>query len=194
MEAQGIVDESRRVMNRAFESTVSEVNKLLTGKASSELIENIQVAIDEEVQMRILDVAVINTPDPRTIIVQPWDKMILKNIEKAIQAANIGINPSIQGNLVRCPVPELSLERRQELFKRAQSIGESGHISIRTARQNAMNGLKELEVPEDELKLLEKTVQKITDEFNLKIKQHLVNKEIEWLPPTSKKKRKKKRP
>lgn len=197
MEARGIIDKARAEMSKALECTISEVNKLLTAKASSELVENIQVELGEGVKMKILDIAMINVSDPLTITVQPWDKGILKNVQKAIQTANIGINPSIQGNFVRCPIPGLSLERRQELFKRAQSLGETGHISIRTARHTAMNSIKELEISKDELKRFEKEVQKVTDDFNKKITQHLVNKEIEWLPPTAvttkKQKRKKNR-
>jgi ribosome recycling factor len=117
--------------------------------------------------MRIKDVAAVTTPDPRTIQIQPWDKGSLKPIEKAILSANIGLNPAVDGMTIRCNIPEMSRERRQDLAKVANTMAEEGRISVRGIRRDTLEvlkkGQKAGEISEDELKRLEKDVQKLTD-------------------------------
>jgi ribosome recycling factor len=135
--------------------------------------------------MPIRDIAAITTPDARSIQIQPWDKTVIKDMEKALQKANLGINPVIDGALVRLHIPELSKERRQDLAKVAHKHAEDGRISVRQARRNAMDALKvsekEESLSEDEVKRVEKEIQKTTDDYVEKINKALTHKEEELL-------------
>ena len=131
--------------------------------------------------MGLKECAAVTTPDAKTISVQPWDKSILKDIEKAIQNANLGLNP-IADNGLRIPVPELTGERRQELVKTAGTIAEDGKIRIRQIRRDAIAQLKDAQkegFSEDDLKRAEKEVQKEHDDFIQKIADALTKKEAE---------------
>ena len=165
-------------MEKAVEHTSHSLGTIHTGKASPSMVENITVEV-YGANMRIREVAAITTPDPRMIVVQPWDKSALKSIEKAIQAANIGLNPVVDGAIVRCPIPELSRERRQDLVKVSHHMAEEGRVSIRTIRRDAIDLLKKTEkagtISEDDLARLEKEVQHLTDKSNNDI-AHLVEK------------------
>lgn len=136
-------------------------------------------------QMRIKDCAAITTPDARLIQIQPWDKGLTKAIEKAIQQANLGLNPSIDGQLVRIPLPELSRERRQEFVKVANRMAEEGRVQIRNVRRDTMDALKKAQkdgkISEDDLKRFEKDVQAATDKATKDINDHLAKKEKELL-------------
>jgi ribosome recycling factor len=153
-------------MAKAVEHTYGEFNSLHTGKASVGMVDCIFAEI-YGAQMRIKDVAAITTPDHKTIQIQPWDKGSLKAIEKAISSANIGLNPAVDGMIIRCNVPEMSRERRQDLSKVANAMAEEGRISVRGIRRDTLDALKKSqkvgEISEDELKRLEKDVQKLTD-------------------------------
>lgn len=171
-------------MAKATEHTLHEFSTLHTGKASPTMVENVMVDVYGS-NMRLRDIAAITTPDSRLIQVQPWDKGAVKPIEKALQQANLGINPSIDGNIIRLPIPELSRERRQEMTKVCQRMAEDGRVSIRHARRDALDALKKLqkdgEVSEDELKRYEKEIQQITERTTQEVDQHLQNKEKELL-------------
>ena len=146
------------------------------------MVENVMVDAYGS-SMRLRDMAAITTPDSRTIQIQPWDKSVIQPIEKSIQTANLGLNPSIDGPIIRIPIPELSGDRRQELVKVAHRMAEDGRISIRHARKDGMDLLKEAkkdgELSEDDLKRWEKEVQNSTDKFVGEIDQHLKSKEEE---------------
>jgi ribosome recycling factor len=135
--------------------------------------------------MRLKECAAIHTPDSRMISVQPWDKSLLKPIEKAIQMANIGINPIIDGPCVRLPLPEMSKERRQELTKVANRLAEEGRVAIRNARRDGVDSvkkaLKDGKVSEDESKKLEKDIQTATDALMKQIGDSVAKKEQELL-------------
>lgn len=184
MDADQVIKKCQQDMKKALDHTINEFNSLHTGKASPAMIETVQVDVYGS-KMRILDVAAITTPDSRTIMIQPWDKGSLQAIEKGIIAANIGLNPSIDGHIIRCPIPEMSRERRQELAKVAATMAEEGRIGIRAARRDAMDSLKKLqknsEISEDDLRLYEKDVQKETDSSNTFINKALEDKEKELL-------------
>ncbi len=134
-------------------------------------------------QMRIRELAGITTPEPRSLAIQPWDAAALHPIEKAIQKANIGMNPSIQGKVIRIFFPELSQERRLEFVKMVKHISETNRVAIRHIRREAMEELKRQKaagkLPEDDEKMAEKELQKLHDEYMAKIDQHLAHKEKE---------------
>lgn len=184
MNTHPVIEEMRQKMAKATEHTLHEFSTLHTGKASPAMVENVMVDVYGS-NMRLRDIAAITTPDSRLIQVQPWDKGAVKPIEKALQQANLGINPSIDGALIRLPIPELSRERRQEMTKVCQRMAEDGRVSIRHARRDALDAFKKLQkdgaVSEDELKRHEKEIQQITERTTQDIDQHLQNKEKELL-------------
>ena len=181
METNDIFKELKDSMNKALEHTLGELGNLHTGKASPSMLDGIKVSAYGS-SMGLKECAAITTPDAKTISVQPWDKSILKDIEKAIQNANLGLNPIADGGLLRIPVPELTGERRQELVKTAGSIAEEGKIRIRQIRRDAIAQLKEAQkdgLSEDDIKRAEKDVQKEHDAFIVKINEALTHKEAE---------------
>jgi ribosome recycling factor len=135
--------------------------------------------------MRLRDVAAISTPDSRLLQVQPWDKSLIKAIEKAIQLANIGINPAVDGAVIRLPLPDLSRERRQELVKVIHRLAEEGRVAIRNVRRDAIEAIKKQEkqgqLSQDEARRLEKEVQQHTDKHTKDIGDHVTAKEKELL-------------
>lgn len=184
MDSTAILQECRSKMQKAIQHLLHELNALHTGKASPVMVESLTIDAYGST-MHLKEVAAITTPDARSIVIEPWDKSILKFIEKSIQIANIGINPVIFGNTVRCPIPDLSRERRQELVKRSHGMAEEGKVGIRKARQQALDSLKKLQkqgtISEDDLKRLEKEIQQDTDKMNAEILKHLSHKEKELL-------------
>lgn len=159
-----------------------EFSSVRTGKASPALVENVMVEVYGS-HMRIRELAGITTPESRMIMIQPWDAATVQPIEKAIQKANLGLNPSVQGKFIRIVLPDLSAERRQELVKVAKKMAEDGRVAVRHVRRDALEALKKEEksggVSEEELEGAEKEVQKLTDQYIAKIDQHLAQKEKE---------------
>jgi ribosome recycling factor len=184
MDPKKILAESRAAMTKAVEYTLHEFATLHTGKATPVMVESVQVHAYGSA-MRLKEVAAITTPDARTIQVQPWDKGLLRDIEKAIQSANLGFNPIVQGDIIRCPMPELSRERRQDLAKVAHTHAEEGRVRVRTVRREANDVLKKAKtagvITEDDLKRSEKDVQVEHDKFIAEISKHLATKEAELL-------------
>ena len=161
MDIKKIISDGSNSMKKAVEWTQNEFSSLHTGKASPQMVENIQVHIESYgMTQRLKDMAAITTPDARSIVVQPFDKAVMEDIRKAIQAANVGINPVPQGNFLRCPVPELSGERRQEMVKVAHRMAEEGRVRLRNSRRDALEiakkGNKDKVVTDDDLKRIEK--------------------------------------
>lgn len=155
-------------MQKVVDYTMRQFGTLHTGKASPQMLENVVVEVYGS-NMRLKDIASITTPDARTLRVQPWDKANLKPIEKGILLANLGINASIFGEFVHCPLPELSHERRLELVKLANGMAEEGKVGVRGCRREAMEAIKAGKKAgthtEDDVKKLEKEVQKLTDKY-----------------------------
>ncbi len=184
MDSKKILADARSAMTKAVEFTLHEFAALHTGKASPLMVEGLHVDAYGS-SMRIKEVAAITTPDARTIQIQPWDKGLLKEIEKAIQVAKLGFNPQINGDVLRCPIPELSRERRQELAKVAHTQAEEGRIRVRTARREANDVLKKAKtagtISEDDLKRAEKEIQQEHDKQIANINQHLTAKEADLL-------------
>jgi ribosome recycling factor len=179
-----ILFEAEEKMTKTEQVVMNEFAGVRTGKASAGLVENIMVDVYGS-QMRLREVAGITTPEPRTLAIQPWDATTLVHIEKAIQKANLGLNPATQGKTIRIFFPELSQERRQEFTKILKKMAEDGRVAVRHIRRDAMDLLKkhghDSGITEDEEKQAEKDVQKLTDDYVAKIDQHLAAKEKEIL-------------
>ena len=184
MNEHPLVKDSIAKMQKNLEHTLHEFSGIHTGKANPTMVEGITVEAYGST-MRLKECAAIHTPDSRMISVQPWDKSLLKTIEKAIQIANIGINPVVDGNIVRLPLPEMSKERRQELAKVAHRLAEEGRVAVRNTRRDGVEAvkkaLKDHKISEDDAKRLEKEVQTNTDRIIKEIDTHLVHKEQELL-------------
>lgn len=184
MDAQIIIKDSHSKMHKAVDFVLHEFSTIHTGKASPTMVEMIKVeAYGSTVHLK--ELAAITTPDARTIQIQPWDKSVMQTIAKAIQVANIGLNPMLDSNVIRCPIPELSRERRQELVKTTHTMAEEGRVRLRSVRRDAIEALKKSEkaglISEDDLKRLEKEVQKEIDHHTAEINKHLEAKEKELL-------------
>jgi len=182
MTPDDILLEAEDRMIKTEQVVINEFAGVRTGKASSALIENIMVEVYGS-QMRIRELAGITTPEPRMLLVQPWDVNSLQPIEKAIQKANLGMNPAVQGKVIRLAFPELSQERRQEFVKLIKKMAEDGRVAIRHVRRDAMEQLKkhghDSGTTEDQAKQAEKDLQKLTDQYTAKIDGHVVHKEKE---------------
>jgi ribosome recycling factor len=153
-----------------------------TGKASPSLVENIMVEVYGS-QMRVRELAGITSPESRQLVIQPWDIGSVQAIEKAIQKANLGLSPAVQGKIIRISFPELSQERRQEFVKIIHKMAESGRVAIRHVRRDSIELLKKAKaaggVGEEEIENAEKEIQKLTDQYIAKIDAHIVAKEKE---------------
>lgn len=182
MPSDDILLEAEEKMMKTEEVVLRDFSSVRTGKASPALVENIQAEVYGSM-MRIRELAGISTPEPRMLVIQPWDAGSLQAIEKAIQKANIGMNPTVQGKLIRLILPELSEERRVEFVKLTKKMAEDGRVSIRHIRRVAMDSLKKEKadgiIPEDDEKHAEKELQKLTDTYIGKIESQLAQKEKE---------------
>ena len=184
MTLDDILLEAEEKMEKTEQVVVNEFAGVRTGKASAALVENILVETYGS-QMRIRELAGITAPEPRTLSIQPWDASTITAIEKAIQKANLGLNPATQGKVIRIFFPELSQERRLEFVKIIKKMAEDGRVAVRHVRRDAMDLLKkhahDSGVTEDEEKQAEKDLQKLTDTYIAKIDAHLVHKEKELM-------------
>ncbi len=179
MEPKEILKSLSEDLKKAVDHTLHEFSSLHTGKATPAMLDGVRVqAYGSTVSMK--EVAAVTTPDARTIMIQPWDKSVIRDIEKAIQEANLGLNPLVDGGILRVPVPELTGQRRQELAKTAGTMAEEGRVRVRQARRDALDLLKAAKndgLPEDDFKRHEKEVQKAHDDAISEINQHLSHKE-----------------
>ncbi|MEO0795637.1 MAG: ribosome recycling factor [Verrucomicrobiota bacterium] len=184
MEPDQIVSQTTAHMKKAVDHTLHEFGTIHTGKASPAMVETVQVDAYGSM-MPLKEVAAITTPDSRTISIQPWDKTVLKGVESALLKANLGFTPTIMGDKIFCPLPELSKERRKELVKMCHNLAEQGKVGVRAARRDGMDGIKQAEkdkaISEDDRKLYEKEIQDHTDKSVKEIDQHLKHKEEELM-------------
>jgi ribosome recycling factor len=180
-EIELILDEE---MNKSLDSLRYQLTKIRTGRASASVLDGIQVDY-YGTPTPIKGVGQISTPEARLLQIQPFDKTMIAPIEKAIMAANIGVTPSNDGNLIRIPFPALTEERRKEQVKEIKKIGEDARIGIRNIRrdQNEIikNAEKAKELSEDESKKYQAEVQTITDGFTKQVDEIVINKEKELL-------------
>jgi ribosome recycling factor len=184
MSSDEILLEAEEKMIKTETVIVNEFAGVRTGKASASLIENILVEVYGS-QMRLRELAGISTPEPRMLVVQPWDMTGIQAIEKAIQKANLGLSPVVQGKIIRVSFPELSTERRQEFVKITHRMAEDARVAVRHVRRDAMEQLKKAvkaaETSEEDQEKTEKEIQKLTDQYVAKIDAHLAHKEKEIL-------------
>jgi len=181
---QKIIKESEARMQKSLEKFRSDLLSVRTGKASPAILESVSVEYYGS-QLPLSQVASVSAPEPRLLVVQAWDKAAVKAIVKGIQAADLGLNPSEDGEIVRVLIPTLTEERRQEIAKRVRKMGEDVKVSVRNVRRDANEALakaeKKKEISEDELHRGEKDVQKLTDDMIAKIEQAARAKEKEVL-------------
>lgn len=174
--------DAQKRMELSLETVRNELARLRTGKATPALLDSITVNYyGSNVPLR--QVANISAPEPRLLVIQPWERTMLGEIEKAILKSDLGLNPTNDGIVVRIPIPTLTEERRIALVKVAKKIGEEGKIAIRNIRRDANEKLKKAEknheISEDELHLAQEKIQEITDTFIKKIDELLQHKEKE---------------
>jgi ribosome recycling factor len=176
--------ETRDRMESSLEAVRREFASVRTGKASPALLEHVRVEA-YETHMPLEQLATISAPEPRLLVVQPWDKNLMGVIEKALQSSDLGLNPSNDGSVIHVPIPPLNEERRQELVKILHKMAEEGRVSLRAARRAANDDIKakmkDGEMPEDEGHRLLEEVQKLTDEYGEKVEALLKAKEAEVL-------------
>lgn len=181
-ELKEIIDEAEMHMEEATSFLKKELSHIRTGKASPALIEGVKVEYYGSATP-LQQLANISAPEPRMLIVTPYDKSSMQDIEKAIMASGLGLNPSNDGDRILIPLPMLTEERRKELVKKSKEIGEQARISIRNARRNANDAIKKTvdaeSLPEDSKFEAEDLVQKHTDSYTTKVDEMLSHKEDE---------------
>ncbi len=180
-ELNKIEDQLQEAMKKAIAHLEAELVKVRAGKASPNLVDGIVVDYYGS-PVPISQVGNVGVADARTLTIQPWEKNMLQPIERAIIAANIGINPQNDGNIIRLFMPPLTEERRKELVKRAQGEGEHSKVAIRNLRRDAMEQVKKLQkngLSEDVSKDAEKNIQDVTDRYIVLVDKHLAAKEKE---------------
>jgi ribosome recycling factor len=181
MTIQEILKNSRGAMEKGVEVTRREFSTVRSGKASPNMLDTVRVEMYGQ-QMLLNQVATVNAPEPRTLVVTPFDKGQAKAIEKAIRESNLGLDPSSQGGAIRVPLPQMNEQRRKELVKVVHKHAEDGRIVVRHARTDARDKLKKLQgTSEDDVKHAEKDLQKLHDDFIAQIDASLKAKEAEIL-------------
>lgn len=174
-----ITRDARAAMERALESSKREFASIRSGKASPSMLDTVRVEVYGQ-QMQLNQVASVTSPDPRTLIVAPYDKGQIKAVEKAIRESGLGLEPSTQGGAIRVPLPSMNEQRRKELVKVVHKLAEDGRIGVRHARTEGRDRLKKLDkVSEDEVKGAERDLQKVHDEYMAKLDALLKAKEAE---------------
>lgn len=168
MPVQDVVNNAQAAMKKTLDHLQQEFSKVRTGRASAAILDSVRVDYYGSA-MPINQVASMAVPDPRTIVVQPFEKAMLTPIERAIREADLGLNPSNDGNVVRVPIPMLTEERRKEIVKTCKKFAEDSRIAIRNLRRDYNETLKKVEkdehLSEDERKRGEAEIQKVTDRF-----------------------------
>ncbi len=171
-------------MQKTVDVVMSDFAGVRAGRANAAVLDKITVDY-YGTPTPIQQVASISSPDPRSLVVQPWDGSLLKAIEKAIQASDLGINPQNDGRVIRLAFPQLTEERRRELTKQVHKYGENGKVAIRNIRRDAMDKFKAMqkksEITEDDLKLFEKDLQDMTDKRCKQIDELTAKKETELM-------------
>ncbi|CAM1342598.1 ribosome recycling factor [Tenacibaculum amylolyticum] len=173
-----IIDSTKEAMNNAISHLEKELRSIRAGKASPAMLANVQVDYYGS-QTPLSQVANVNTPDARTISIQPWEKNMLHEIEKAIMIANLGFNPMNNGENIIINVPPLTEERRRDLAKQAKAEAEHAKVGVRNARKDANNEIKKLDVSDDMKKNAETDIQSLTDGFVKQIDEKFSVKEQE---------------
>jgi ribosome recycling factor len=178
-EIELFLEEAEDQMNKAINHVSSELAKIRAGKANPSMLDGIQVSYYGAMSP-LNQISSITSPDARTLFIKPWEKSLIQEIEKAIMIANLGLTPQNDGQQIIINIPMLTEERRKQLVRQASQECENGKVSVRSIRKDTNEQLKKIKgVSEDDIKNAEDTVQKLTDEFNLKIDTLLKKKEVE---------------
>lgn len=184
MSLDSIYTEARKRMKKSVEHVQHELARIHTGRATPALLDGVKVEY-YGTPTPLNQVSTVSAPEPRLLVVQPWEKKIIPEVEKAILQADLGLNPSNDGNVVRVPIPELSEERRQDLLKLIKKFCEDGRVAIRNVRRDANDHIKKLEksheISEDNSHDGLDKIQKFTDDYIQEIDDVLAHKEKEIL-------------
>ena len=171
-------------MDKTLEVLQSQFASVRAGRANAAVLDRISVEY-YGVDTPINQVGSITSPDPRTLVIEPWDKSLLKPIQKAIQISDLGINPQNDGKIIRLVFPQLTEERRKELTKQVKKYGEESKVAVRNIRRDAMDAIKAMkkksEITEDDQKTAEKDLQKVTDDYIKKVDDACAKKEKELM-------------
>jgi ribosome recycling factor len=177
-----ILNETREHMDKSVKALAHEFQGVRTGRASGAILDKIQIDY-YGTPTPIANLAGVKSPEPQLLVIEPWDKSSLSAIEKAIQASDLGLNPSNDGTVIRIPFPALNEERRKELVKLCKHYAEEARVAVRNIRREANHKLERLskdgEAPEDEVRRAEAEVQKMTDGHIQDIEETLKRKEAE---------------
>ena len=184
MSLESIINDAKNKMLQSIEVLKKDYSTMRTSRATPSLLSRITVSqYGQEVPLQ--HVASVSAPDPKSLVIQPWDKTMLSEIEKAIQKSDLGLNPQNDGNLIRLPIPPLTEERRNDLVKNAKKKAEDYKVALRNVRRDANDVLKAMEkkseITQDECKKALDRIQKLTDEYVDGIQKVFVAKEIEIL-------------
>jgi ribosome recycling factor len=182
MSVKELEKDAKRRMDGAIEAFHNELNKIRTGRATPALLDTVKVEYyDQKVPLN--QVASVSAPEPRMIVVQPWEKNMLGPIEKEILKADLGLNPSNDGSIIRVPIPQLSEERRRDLVKLVHKFAEEARIAVRNVRRDINDQLKKMEknhnISEDELSVALENIQNLTDDHTKSIDDIMKGKEQE---------------
>lgn len=178
---EDVLSQAKDRMSKSVDATRNEFLSLRTGRANPSLLDRVQVSYYGTFTP-LKQMAQIGAPEPRLLTITPFDKSVMKEIEKAISESDLGLNPSSDGQMIRLPIPELTEERRKEMVKVARNLAEDGRIAVRNVRRDAMSQLKDLtkgDVSEDDTRRAEGELQKITDGYVAEIDAALKGKEAE---------------
>ena len=177
-----VLTDAARRMDKSVEAAKHEFTTIRTGRASAALLDRVQVSA-YGTKMPVNQLATISVPEPRMLTITPFDKSIMKDIERAIQESDLGLTPSNDGQIIRLPIPQLTEERRKELVKQVRHMAEEGRVAARNVRRDAVHHLKELEqdgdAGADDVHRAEDRLQKVTDEHVQRIDAALKAKEAE---------------
>lgn len=177
---------TRQRMQDVLDLVVADISSIRTGRSTPALVQDIIIpAYGDTQKLKVVEMASITAPDPLTIVIDPWDKSVIGDIRKGIQAANVGLNPVIDGQIIRISTPPLTTEDREKYIRLLRTKLENGKIMLRQIRSDAMRDIKKAfeskELSEDEKFQAEKKLQEITDDFVEKISQLGTSKEKELL-------------
>ena len=184
MDPDEILMNTEEGMEKAAEYMSHEFASVRTGKASPALVDNIDVEAYGSM-MKLKQLALITAPETRLLVIQPFDGSTVRDIERAINESRIGINPLVDGKIIRIPIPELSEERRRDLVKTVHQLAEEGRVRIRACRRTGIDAAKKMqkagELSEDSLRDTEAEIQKLTDRFVSELDKHTAHKEADLM-------------
>lgn len=182
MDLDEVMLDSEAAMEKAVEFMTHEFASIRTGKASPALVENIDVEA-YGASMKLKQLALITTPEARLLVIQPFDASVTRDIERALNESRLGISPAVDGKIIRLPIPELSEERRRDLVKSIKQIAEETKVRVRACRRDAMDAAKKMQkdgdLTEDDLRVAEGDIQKLTDKYIASVDHHFSAKEAD---------------